>query len=142
MSIAFKKWPVIFLTLMGSLLMSGFFPQANAQHGHPIVGTWSGFMNRPQGQALRALFTFDFSAEQVISGALIINGRRYPVTSASLDPETWTVKIEATGQDRAGATQTYLLEAVFENLDSPVARTLSGTWQDGSNAGDFRIVMN
>ena len=99
-------------------------------------------MNRPQGQALRALFTFDFSAEQVISGALIINGRRYPVTSASLDPETWTVKIEATGQDRAGATQAYLLEAVFENLDSPVARTLSGTWQDGSNAGDFRIVMN
>ena len=99
-------------------------------------------MNRSEGQPLRALFTFGFSVDQVISGALIINGRRFPVTSASLDPDTWSVTIEARGENRAGDTLTYMLEAVFENLDSPTERTLAGTWREGSNSGDFRIVIN
>jgi len=113
-----------------------------AQHGHPMVGTWSGYFNKEGVQPLRVLFTFAFNADQVISGAFIASGKRYTYTSAELDPDTWTMKITAQGQDRAGKTLTYQLVGQIENLDSPTLRALAGTWQEGSNQGDFRIDIN
>jgi len=99
-------------------------------------------MHRSEGQPVRALVTFNFSVDQVISGVLMANGQRFPFTRAELNPETWTVSINAEGQDRSGNTLNYMINAKFEKLDSPTERTLAGTWQEGINSGEFRIVIN
>jgi len=99
-------------------------------------------MNRDDGPPMRVLLTMEFSVEQVISGNLIVNGRRYPLTSAALDHENWAVALTAQGQDRAGNSLSYQVNAEIENLDSPTERTLLGSWSEGSNSGDFRVVIN
>lgn len=117
-------------------------PYLLGQHGHPLVGSWSGFLNREEGPPLRALVTMSFNVDQVISGMLIANGQRYPFTRAELDHEHWAVTINAEGQDRTGSTLSWVLTGTIENLDSPTDRTLTGTWQQGGNMGDFRIIIN
>jgi hypothetical protein len=133
-----RRWLLQFTAIL-TIWFSG---SILAQHGHPIVGTWSGFLNRMEGQPLRALFTFEFSVDQIISGSLIVNGRRYLIENAMLDPDDWRVEITASGQNRSGATLTWKLQGNFEKLDSPTERTIAGSWQEGENSGDFRIVIN
>lgn len=119
-------------------------PPLAAQHGHPMVGTWSGFMHRGDGQQpLRVLLQMSFSVDQVISGALVVNGQRFPLASAVMDHENWTLALEARGNDRAGNAKHYSIQADIENLDSPTARTLNGSWREaGGESGDFRVVIN
>jgi hypothetical protein len=129
----------LMLSFMLTLVVNG---NLYAQHGHPIVGTWSGFLNRSEGQPLRVLFTFEFSVDQVISGSLIVNARRYLIDTATLNPDDWSVDITARGQNRAGETLTWHLQGSFEKLDSPTERTIAGVWEEGNNRGDFSIVIN
>lgn len=139
--ITYKK---SYLYAVFSLLavLAVFSQSLSAQHGHPLVGSWSGFMNRDEGTQMRVLLTMDFGVDQVISGNLIVNGRRYPLTSATLNHENWSVAMTAEGQDRSGNTLRYQINADIENLDSPTLRTLAGTWREGSNAGEFHVVIN
>jgi hypothetical protein len=134
-----RRGCVLLLPFMLTLFVTG---NLYAQHGHPIVGTWSGFLNRAEGQPLRALFTFEFSVDQIISGSMIINARRYLIDTATLNPDDWSVDIIASGQNRAGETLTWHLQGKFEKLDSPTERTIAGMWEEGDNRGDFRIVIN
>jgi hypothetical protein len=80
-----------------------------------LVGTWSGYFNQATSEPVRVLFTFSFSAEQIISGAFILNGQRFNYTRAELDPKAWTVTLEAQGKDKAGNMLTYSLVGKFEN---------------------------
>ncbi len=134
----FKLVRIMFVIMTMSFLTQPLL----AQHGHPLVGSWSGFLNRSEGQPIRALFTFDFSAEQVISGSVIANGRRFAITSASLDPDIWTITLNAEGTDRAGNMLSYRIVGRIDDLSSPTDRIIAGTWREGSNNGDFRVVIN
>ena len=132
--------------LAGIVLLMGALaaPPLAAQHGHPMVGTWSGFMHRGEGQQpLRVLLQMSFSVDQVISGALMVNGQRFPLSSAVMDHENWTLTLEAGGSDRAGNARRYSVQADIENLDSPTERTLDGSWREaGGESGEFRVVIN
>ena len=139
----YKKFGAPRLLMGIGFWLLAFFPLALfAQHGHPLVGTWSGYFNQATSEPVRVLFTFSFSAEQIISGAFILNGQRFNYTRAELDPKAWTVTLEAQGKDKAGNMLTYSLVGKFEKLDSPTDRTLVGVWQEGSTKGDFSIVIN
>jgi len=137
-----KNTGILASLLFCALVMLFLPPTLHAQHGHPLVGTWSGYLNQEGREPLRVLFTFSFSVDQVISGAFIAAGKRFPYTTAELDPDTWTITLTAQGQNRAGATLAYQLVGQIENLDSPTQRTIAGTWQEGLDRGDFRIVIN
>lgn len=125
-----------------ALAFALFMPPLLAQHGHPLVGTWSGYLNGAEDRQIRALFQLEFNVDQSITGSLIANGQRFPLASASLDPDTWTVTITAQGPDRQGNAREYRIMGAIENLDSPTERTLVGTWQEGGQGGDFRVVIN
>jgi len=130
---------IISLLLVSSVLLS---QPLQAQHGHPLVGTWSGFMERDDGPQMRVLLMMSFSKEQVITGNLIVNGRPFPLTSASLDHENWSVNLTGEGRDRSGFALKYEIQADIGNLDSPTERTLVGTWREDGRSGDFQVVIN
>jgi hypothetical protein len=111
-----------------------------AQQGHPLVGSWSGDWGTSATERHRMLLVLDYDG-QSISG--VINPGRAPIalTSATLDPDTWSVRFEVTPSADNGSMR-YLIEGQLENLGSITERSIVGTWLQGERHGDFRIVMN
>jgi hypothetical protein len=115
-------------------------PCAVAQQGHPLVGTWSGDWGPSVDERHRVLLVLDYDGEQVTG---VINPGRASIvlTGAMLDPATWTVRLEAAASERTEGIG-YVIEGRIANLGSIAARTLAGTWVQGQQRGDFRLVMN
>lgn len=115
-------------------------PGALAQQGHPLVGTWSGDWGPSAGERHRVLLVLDYDGERI--GGVINPGRAsIELTDARLDPATWTVRLEAAASERTNGVA-YVIEGRIDNLGSITARTLAGTWMQGQQRGDFRLVMN
>lgn len=129
------------VSILWLLLSLSFSQSAAAQHGYPLVGSWSGEMMHAD-ESTRVLLVLDFNIEQVISGYMIVNGNRLPLTDASLDPSSWTVDFVVQGQDRAGDPLRYEIRGSIENLGSPTERTIAGTWKGADAGGEFRVVLN
>ena len=111
-----------------------------AQEGHPLTGTWSGD-RVSNGTKVRLLLIMDLQPDQQIEGTLIENGARIPL-DITLNPEDWSVSINAQGQNRAGDAVNYQATGVLENIGSVNQRTIIGTWQDGEIVGEFQVRMN
>ena len=113
---------------------------AVAQQGHPLVGSWSGSWGTSGDERHRVLLVLDYDG-QAISG--VINPGRAPIvlTSATLDPASWSVRLEAAPSAQTGGER-YVIEGQIENLGSITDRSIAGTWVQGERRGDFRIVMN
>lgn len=134
---------------VGNVVLSSFLAlalsfvagPAISQHGHPLVGTWSGDLTGGE-QNVRVLIALEFNVDQTITGFMMANGSRLPLTSASLDPSSWEVTLSAGGQDRAGRDVSYDLQGTIENLGSTTERAIVGTWREGSHGGEFRVVRN
>lgn len=127
---------MIGLFLYCALTLSG----ALAQQGHPLVGSWSGDWGTSPDDRHRVLLLLDYDGERITG---VINPGRAPIvlTSATLDPATWTVELEAAASEQTHGVH-YLIEGRIENLGSITERTLVGTWIQGEQHGDFRVVMN
>ena len=84
----------------------------------------------------------DLQPDQEITGTLIENGVRIPLSDVTLDPQDWSVNISAIGEDRAGNTLNYKIQGVIGNLGSATRRNITGTWDDGTDTGSFRLQRN
>lgn len=114
-----------------------------AQYGFPLVGSWSGYWGPDAEHQTRVLISMDFSVQQVISGFVIEKGVRMPLTSATLDPDSWTVVMTAEGEDKAtGKKIECRIRGRIENLGSATDRAIAGTWEEGGVRGKFRVVIN
>jgi len=111
-----------------------------AQQGHPLVGSWSGDWGTSPDERNRVLLLLEYDGEQ-ISGVINPGRASVVLTSATLDPRSWTVRLEAAASEGTGGIH-YLIEGHIENLGSITDRTIVGTWIQGERHGDFRIVMN
>ena len=132
-----RRFPGLMLLTVISLVA---LPVA-AQHGHPLVGSWSGDWGPNQTDRTRILMTLSFGIDQVISGFIFQNGSRIPLQKVELDPTDWAVAITAERTSGEGIVR-YRIEGVIENLGSPTERTISGTWVEGQVSGDFRVSIN
>ena len=111
-----------------------------AQQGHPLVGSWSGDWGTGVTERNRVLLVLEYDGE-AITGVVNPGRNAVTLTSASLDPTTWTVRLEAAASERTGGVA-YRIEGRIENLGSITERTMIGTWIQGNERGDFRVVMN
>jgi len=68
----------------------------------------------------------------VDTGAINPGPNALPLTTASLDPDTWQVHLEARG---------IVIEGKLENIGS-AHRVFSGTWTQAGQKGDFRLIRN
>jgi hypothetical protein len=128
------------LTLAAALFFSS---SLFAQYGFPLVGSWSGYWGPDPDHQTRVLMSIDFSVDQVISGFIIEKGVRVPLTSASLDPSTWTVTMTGQRKDpKTGESVDYHIQGVIENLGSGTERAIAGTWSEDKVSGKFRVEIN
>jgi hypothetical protein len=130
------------LLALGAGLAAALFvlSAAFAQQGHPLVGSWSGDWGATPEKRNRVLLLLDYDGDR-ISGVINPGRASIVLTSATLDPDTWTVRLEAAASEGTGGMN-YLIEGRIENLGSITERTIIGTWTQGDSRGDFRIVLN
>ena len=87
-------------------LLVGFPGAAVGQHGHPLVGTWSGYWGPNAEERNRVLLLLEYDGERI--GGIINPGPNpVPITNASLDAPTWTVVLEGSREDADGNTIEY-----------------------------------
>ena len=130
-----KTLATVFIILLGIS-----FPLFS-QEGHPLVGSWSGD-RLVNDKNTRVLVLLDLQPDQEITGTIIENGVRIPLSDVTLDPQDWSVNISAVGEDRAGNTLSYKIQGIIGNLGSATQRNITGTWDDGTDTGSFRLQRN
>jgi hypothetical protein len=128
------------LTPFFILLLSISYP-VFSQEGHPLVGSWSGD-RLVNDQRTRVLVLLDLQVDQEITGTLLENGARIPLTNVKLDPENWSVSMNASGEDRTGNSLHYEIQGEIDNLGSATQRIITGSWDDGENTGSFSLQRN
>jgi len=119
--------PVLFaLTLPGQ-----------AQEGHPLKGSWIGTWEGNTVHDEFVVVVLDWNGEE-ITGLINPGTDDIDITSAELNPESWSIRIEADTEDSQGRSVDYLIEGTIHDLELP-NRYITGTWRNGSNRGDFEI---
>jgi hypothetical protein len=113
---------------------------ASAQFGHPLKGTWSGDWGTGPNSRTHVVLDLNWDGK-VISGAINPGANGVPLKVATLDPATWTVHFEGDGKDQSGASVHYVIDGKLENLGA-FARSIRGTWMQGTAKGDFKITRN
>jgi hypothetical protein len=48
----------------------------------------------------------------------------------------------AEAENEAGVAVNYEIKGIIENLGSATQRAIVGTWQEGSQSGEFRLELN
>ena len=112
-----------------------------AQHGHPLVGSWSGHWQPEGAPSERLLLVLEYDNDR-LSGVIFFGTQRIRFTRAALDPASWTVRFTAQDEDDDGNAIDYLVEGGIENLGSTTDRAIAGRLSRGSQTGEFRVVMN
>lgn len=113
---------------------------ASAQFGHPLKGTWSGDWGTSKTSRTHVLLELNWDGK-VITGTINPGPSSVALQKASLDPDTWTVHLEADGKDASGKAVHYAIEGKLENIGA-YQRVLTGTWTQGATKGDFKVVRN
>ena len=114
---------------LGVAFVAGLISTAFAQEGHPIKGSWIGEWegNEALGESLLMVMNWD---GKNITGVINPGTDNLEIETAELNPDDWSVRIEAGD---------YVLEGTFARLELP-NRSISGKWSNGGDSGNFEIV--
>lgn len=113
---------------------------AAAQYGHPLKGSWSGDWGTNQDDRHRLLLLLDWDGT-AITGTINPGPNAVPIDTATLDPASWSLHIEAEGRDADGSALAYVIDGELQNLGS-YNRVLTGSWTQGGVTGDFTLMRN
>jgi len=113
---------------------------AAAQYGHPLKGSWSGDWGPNDDDRRRLLLLLDWNGSDV-TGTINPGPNAVPIETATLDPATWSVRIEAEGRDADGNAVDYVIDAELQNIGS-YNRVLTGSWTQSGVIGDFTLIRN
>ena len=111
---------------------------AFGQEGVPLDGTWRGDWGTSQTDRTTVVLVMKWDGIN-INGMINPGPDSAPFTLAALNPDNWTVHIEAEDRDDAGNPVTVVIDGQLDDLGS-YNRTLEGTWRRGDVEGDFRVA--
>ncbi len=111
-----------------------------AQQGHPLTGTWSGDWGATATQRTQVTIVMNWDGKNV-TGIINPGPGSIPLAGVSLDPATWTVRIEADAKDPSGKPVHIAAEGHLEDIGS-YHRTLTGSWTQGAVKGDFKLTRD
>jgi hypothetical protein len=117
-----------------------FAATASAQFGHPLKGSWSGDWGPDKTNRTRVLLDIGWDGKAL---SVVINPGANAVSlpKTTINYDTWAVRFEGDGKDRAGAAVHYVIDGKLENLGA-YQRFITGTWTQGSAKGDFKLTRN
>lgn len=122
--------------LLAAVLIGGGLT-ASAQEGHPIKGSWIGVWDSNEIHGDDVLVVMDWDGKS-ITGIINPGTDNIPISSATLDPDDWSVRIEAEADDGSGGKVHYVIEGKIQDLELP-NRYIVGTWRNERGHGDFEI---
>ena len=127
-----------FLFILAIVAVSLQLPAAgqaalNEGQGYPLKGVWLGDWGVNKTTRNPVVIEMDWDGKTII-GTLNPGPDGVKFTKADLNPDTWTVHVEA-----AQGTTRYVIDGKIENLGS-LRRSISGTWMQGTQKGDFKIT--
>ena len=129
------------LTRMAALIaVLSLAASVAAQYGHPLKGSWSGDWGPNEDDRRRLLLLLDWDGSAV-TGTINPGPNAVPIAAATLDPATWSVRIEAEGEDANGDAVVYVIDGELQNIGS-YNRVLGGTWTQGDEIGNFMLMRN
>ena len=105
----------------------------NEGQGHPLKGVWLGDWGPNKTTRNLLVIEMDWDGK-VVSGTINPGPEGVKFTKADLNPDNWSVHLEAS----QGATR-IVIDGKIENLGS-LSRSISGTWMQGTQKGDFKIT--
>ncbi|MGD8811082.1 MAG: hypothetical protein PVG24_15840 [Gammaproteobacteria bacterium] len=130
MSASFKR---LVATLIATLLI----PIAMAQEGHPLKGSWIGVWEGNETHGENVVVILNWDGER-ISGMINPGTDNIEIDEATLDPDDWSVHIEADAQTDAGRNIRYVIDGTIQELELP-SRSIIGTWRSQEGRGAFDI---
>ena len=110
---------------------------ALAQEGYPLKGSWIGEWKGNQTHGDFVLIVLDWNGRE-ITGTINPGTDNIEITHAELNPEDWTVHIEADTKDSSGRAVDYVIDGKIQDLELP-NRYINGTWRNGNARGDLEI---
>lgn len=122
------------------LVVLGVAAVAFAQFGHPLKGSWSGDWGTSNSNRQHVVLNLNWDGK-AISGVINPGPNAVILTTATLEPSTWTVHFAGDGKDKNGATVRYVIDGKVENLGA-FQRFITGTWTQGSEKGTFKVTRN
>lgn len=111
---------------------------AFAQEGFPLDGTWRGDWGTTPTDRTTVVLVMKWDGTS-INGMINPGPDSAPFTAAVLNPDDWSVHIEAQDSDDDGNPVTIVMDGRLDNIGS-YNRTLEGAWRRGGVEGDFRIA--
>jgi len=117
-----------------------FLASAAAQEGHPLSGTWHGTWTAPAGQNNRIVMALKWDTKNVV-GILNPGPRSAAFKQVTLDPSKWMVHFEADAKDQKGNPVHVAADGKLENIGS-YNRTITGTWTQGADKGEFKVTRD
>ena len=130
---------LIRLVVVAALLSSGR-PVRPRSTAIPLKGSWSGDWGPSEDDRRRLLLLLDWDGGAV-TGTINPGPNAVPIETATLDPATWSVHIEAQGEDGDGNAVRYVIDGELQNIGS-YNRVLTGSWTQGGVTGDFTLIRN
>lgn len=126
------------LFLIGSIIALAV-ASAPAQEGHPLTGTWSGDWG--PGAAQRTHITMVMAWDgKTITGTINPGPDAIPVNTIALDVTNWTIRFEADAKGASGPVR-IAAEGRLDDIASS-HRTITGTWNQGTTKGDFKLTRD
>ena len=117
-----------FKKIMISALALGLLSTVSAQEGHPVKGSWIGeWEGNALGESILMVMDWD---GQKITGVINPGTDDLQISSATLNPDDWTIHIEAGD---------YVIDGKFNRLELP-NRSITGTWKGDNDSGNIGIV--
>lgn len=126
---------LVLITLVASLVLA--LPVA-AQEGHPLKGSWLGTWGPSQDHADTVVVIMDWDGQN-ITGVVNPGTDNMEIENATLNPDGWVLRFEATGESRSGSPLHYVIEGAIQNLPFN-NRSITGTWRDENESGTFEIT--
>ncbi|HVH27795.1 MAG TPA: hypothetical protein VM818_13595 [Vicinamibacterales bacterium] len=110
---------------------------ALAQYGHPLKGTWSGDWGPNAATRNRVLLHLDWDGKAITGSINPGSPNAITLTRVTAEPvqptfDAWNVRMEGNG---------VVVEGKVVNLGS-YERTMSGTWTEKGQKGDFKLTRN
>jgi hypothetical protein len=114
-----------------------FAATALAQYGHPLKGQWSGDWGPNATTRTRVLVDLDWDGKAVVGSINPGSANAVKFTRVTAEPvvptyDAWNVRMEGNG---------VVIEGKLVNLGA-YNRTISGTWTQGGQKGDFKLTRN
>lgn len=111
-----------------------------AQEGHPLKGTWHGSWGPDEKNRTSVTLVMDWDGKNV-TGIMNPGLRSAPLEKTTFDPSTWSFHFESNYKDRSGAVSHVVIDAKIQDVTNP-RRSLVGTWTQGAQKGDFKVVRD